>query len=76
MDTGVSKRTGKSAYVFGNGNQILVGYVDVDMAGDVDSRKSASGYLITLVGGSCLMKITTTKVCCFKCHRSIIHNNN
>ncbi|RDY10304.1 hypothetical protein CR513_05197, partial [Mucuna pruriens] len=29
----------------------LVGYSDSDMAGDIDSRKSTSGYLIKFVGG-------------------------
>jgi len=31
---------------------MLAGYVDVDMAEDVDSRKSTSGYLITFAGGA------------------------
>ena len=31
---------------------MLVGYTDADMAGDVDSRKSTSGYLITFAGGA------------------------
>ena len=31
---------------------MLVGYTDVDMVGDVDSRKSTSGYLITFSGGA------------------------
>ena len=29
---------------------MLVGCIDADMAGDVDSRKSTSGYLITFSG--------------------------
>ena len=37
---------------FGNGKPVLVGYTDADMAGDVDSRKSTSGYLITYAGGA------------------------
>jgi len=36
---------------FGNENQLFIGYVNADMAGDVDSRKSTSGYLITFGGG-------------------------
>ncbi|MCI31798.1 leucoanthocyanidin dioxygenase-like, partial [Trifolium medium] len=44
------KGTAKKCLCFGNGNQMLVGYVDADMVGDVDSRKSTSGYLITFVG--------------------------
>ena len=31
---------------------MLMGYTDADMAGDVDSRKSTSGYLITFAGGA------------------------
>ena len=31
---------------------MLVGYTDSNMAGDVDSRKSTSGYLITFSGGA------------------------
>ena len=37
---------------FGSGKPVLVGYTDSDMAGDVDSRKSTSGYLITFSGGA------------------------
>uniref|UniRef100_A0A3Q7HRN6 Reverse transcriptase Ty1/copia-type domain-containing protein n=1 Tax=Solanum lycopersicum TaxID=4081 RepID=A0A3Q7HRN6_SOLLC len=31
---------------------ILCGYTDSDMAGDVDTRKSTSGYLVTFTGGA------------------------
>ncbi|CAA0823294.1 cysteine-rich RLK (RECEPTOR-like protein kinase) 8 [Striga hermonthica] len=31
---------------------MLVGYTDSDMAGDVDSRKSISGFLMTFAGGA------------------------
>ena len=31
---------------------MLAGYTDADMAGDMDSRKSTSGYLITFAGGA------------------------
>ncbi|KAA0047976.1 Integrase, catalytic core [Cucumis melo var. makuwa] len=37
---------------FGDGKLVLVGYTDSDMAGDLDSRKSTSGYLMTFVGGA------------------------
>ena len=37
---------------FGNANLVLIGYIDADMAGDVDSRKSTLGYLITFAGGA------------------------
>ncbi|KAJ4724838.1 Retrovirus-related Pol polyprotein from transposon TNT 1-94 [Melia azedarach] len=36
---------------FGSGKPLLVGYTDLDMAGDVDTRKSTTGYLMTLSGG-------------------------
>jgi len=35
---------------FGIGKPALCGYTDSDMTGDVDSRKSTSGYLITFAG--------------------------
>ena len=37
---------------FGGEKPLLVGYTDADMAGDVDSRKSTSGYLIIFAGGA------------------------
>ncbi|KAJ4728518.1 Retrovirus-related Pol polyprotein from transposon TNT 1-94 [Melia azedarach] len=37
---------------FGSGKPLLVGYTDSDMAGDVDTRKSTTGYLMTLSGGA------------------------
>ncbi|CAH9120743.1 unnamed protein product [Cuscuta epithymum] len=37
---------------FGNEKYVLEGYTDSDMAGDIDSRKSTSGYLITFAGGA------------------------
>ena len=44
--------TSKMCLSFGNANPVLVGYTDADMAGDVDSRKSTLGYLITFAGGA------------------------
>jgi len=41
----------KQCLCFGNENQLLIGYIDGDMAGDVHFRKSTSGYLITFAGG-------------------------
>ena len=32
---------------FGSGKPVLVGYIDSDMVGDVNNRKSISGYLMT-----------------------------
>jgi hypothetical protein len=37
---------------FGNGKQVLDGFTDADMVGDIDSKKSTSGYLITYSGGA------------------------
>lgn len=37
---------------FGNEKPILQGYTDADWAGDTDSRKSTSGYVITFAGGA------------------------
>ena len=37
---------------FGTNKPVLVGCTDVDMAGDVDSKKSTYGYLITFLGGA------------------------
>ncbi|CAA7059133.1 unnamed protein product [Microthlaspi erraticum] len=37
---------------FGGTKPLLVSYTDSDMSGDVDSRKSTSGYLVTFAGGA------------------------
>ncbi|KAI4357436.1 hypothetical protein L6164_001384 [Bauhinia variegata] len=37
---------------FGIGELVLHGYTDSDLAGDVDTRKSTSGYLVTFAGGA------------------------
>jgi hypothetical protein len=44
--------TFKMSLCFGSRNPELVGYTDADMAGDIDSRKSTSGFLITFSGGA------------------------
>ena len=44
--------TSKMCLCFGSGDPILQGYTDVDYAGDMDSRKSTSGYLMTFAGGA------------------------
>ena len=44
--------TSKVCLCFGNGKPMLDGFTDSDMAGDVDSRKSTSGYLMTFAGGA------------------------
>ncbi|KAI4338352.1 hypothetical protein L6164_016691 [Bauhinia variegata] len=37
---------------FGIGELVLHGYIDSDLAGDVDTRKSTSGYLVTFARGA------------------------
>nr|AAV88069.1 hypothetical retrotransposon [Ipomoea batatas] len=44
--------TSSLSLCFGTGKPILTGYTDSDMAGDIDTRKSTSGYLITYAGGA------------------------
>ncbi|PKI49853.1 hypothetical protein CRG98_029764 [Punica granatum] len=44
--------TSKVCLHFGTGKSELVGYTDADMAGDIDYRKSTSGYLMTFAGGA------------------------
>ena len=42
----------KLCLTFGVSILVLEGYVDADWAGDLDSRKSTSGYLFTFAGGA------------------------
>ncbi|CAH9088439.1 unnamed protein product [Cuscuta epithymum] len=44
--------TSKLCLCYGGGKLVLEGYTDADMAGDLDSRKSTSGYVFTLSGGA------------------------
>lgn len=44
--------TSSLSLCFGTGKPILCGHTYSDMAGDVDTRKSTSGYLVTFVGGA------------------------
>ena len=46
--------TAKRYLCFGNRDLMLLGYTNADMAGDMDSRKSTFGYLITFAGELCL----------------------
>ena len=46
--------TSKACLSFGGSEPYLEGYTDFDMAGDLDCRKSTSGYLFTFVGGAIL----------------------
>jgi len=45
------KGTAKRCLCFCNGDLMFHGYADANMAGDMDSRKSTSGYLITFLEG-------------------------
>ena len=47
---------------FGSSEPVFVAYIDADMAGDVDIRKSTSGYLITYAGGLCHGKASCKNV--------------
>ena len=51
MDSQVFERYHFSCIMFGGSSTILQGYVDADMAGDKDSRRSTTGYVFT-VGGT------------------------
>ncbi len=44
--------TSKICLCFGDSNLVLVGYTNVDMAGDVNSRNFTLGYLISFAGGA------------------------
>ncbi|CAL2270427.1 unnamed protein product [Prunus armeniaca] len=57
------KETSKTSSCVGCGKPELIGYTDADMAEDLDSRKSTSGYLITFSGGvvSCQSAIHMSK---------------
>ena len=43
--------TSKVCLCFGSGEPMLDGYTDLDMVGDVDSRKSIPGFLMTFCMG-------------------------
>lgn len=44
--------TSKLSLCYGGDKPILQGYTDADMAGDLDNRKSTSGYVFTFSGGA------------------------
>ena len=50
---------------FGSSEIVLFAYTDADMAGDVDSRKSTSGNLITYAGGAVSWKSKFQKCVAF-----------
>uniref|UniRef100_A0A803N8D3 Reverse transcriptase Ty1/copia-type domain-containing protein n=1 Tax=Chenopodium quinoa TaxID=63459 RepID=A0A803N8D3_CHEQI len=59
------KKTSYMKLCFGSDKPILVGYLDSDMAGDIDSRKSTSGYLITFAGGAVSLQSRLQKCVAF-----------
>jgi hypothetical protein len=46
------KGTSRSSLCFGRGDPMLQGYTYADYAGDANSRKSTSGYMMTYAGGA------------------------
>ena len=45
-----------------SGTNLVIGYVDTDYAGDVDDRRSTTGYLFTLLGGPICWKSTLQSI--------------
>jgi len=46
------KGTSNVALCFGGSRFVFLGYVDSDFAGDIEKRRSTTGYVFTLVGGA------------------------
>ncbi|CAA0836354.1 Uncharacterized mitochondrial protein AtMg00810 [Striga hermonthica] len=46
------KGSANNSLSFEKGNLVLEGYTDADMTGDLDSRKSTSGFVFTFAGGA------------------------
>uniref|UniRef100_A0A3Q7IYR6 Retrovirus-related Pol polyprotein from transposon TNT 1-94-like beta-barrel domain-containing protein n=1 Tax=Solanum lycopersicum TaxID=4081 RepID=A0A3Q7IYR6_SOLLC len=63
--------TSNLSLCFGGGEPILEGFTDADMAGDLDNRKSTSGYL-----GSHFMAIQATEVCSVVYNRDRIYSSS
>ena len=51
MDFQVLRGSSKLCLIFGDSKPILEGYVDANWAGDLNGRKSTSGYLFTFARG-------------------------
>ena len=47
--------------IYGGTKPIFEGYIDAYMAGDLDGRKSISGYLFTFAGGAVLWQYRLQK---------------
>ena len=50
MDSQVFERYYSHALCFGGSDTFLQGYVDLDMVGDKDNRRSTTGYVFTIGG--------------------------
>ena len=48
----ISKEPRDYMLVYSSGSLETIGYTDSDFQGDIDSRKSTSGYVFTLNGGA------------------------
>ena len=46
------RSTSDYCITFNNNNDYVCGFVDLDFAGDLDMRRSTSGFVFTLVGGA------------------------
>jgi len=57
---------------FGGDKPNLVRYSDLNMVGDIDSKKSTSSYLINFAGGYDLT-IKTAKVCSIVYYKGRVH---
>ena len=52
MNSQVLKRYPKICLCYRGADPILEGYINADMAGDLDGRKSTSGFLYTFARGA------------------------
>ena len=55
--------TTRDCLCFKGSDPILKGYTDTDMAGDLDNRKSTTGYLFTFSGGAISWQSKLQKCC-------------
>ena len=58
-----------------DGSDTCTGYTDADWAGDVDSRRSTSGYIFSLSGGAISWRSQKQKMCLTLNHRSRVRCN-
>jgi len=67
------KGTSRVCLCLGSGKLVLNGYTNAYMAGDVDSRKSTSCYMMTFLGGAVSWQSRLQKMCCSIFYRGIIY---